>query len=434
MAWLRGKLRVGKTVLVTSAGTGTGLAVVKSLAAAGYRVITADFAGPGRGLRSRYSSAHVCLPAAKQQEFENSLLALVDRVRPDAFLPLGDRAVFIASKNRDRIAAVTAVNVPPLEAFLAAYNKGVCMAECRQLGIPCPRVYSPEQAVEMLKDDRESLLVVKPDCDAGAAMGVRYVRNREELSAALGECQTRFGGAVIEEYIPGGVEATKTVVLLFSPQSRLRAAFTTQKIRQWPESGGLTVVARSTAEEHLIKLVLPFFEKWRWCGGAEVELICDGRNGQDKVIEINPRFPGNLRFALECGLGLAVMLANPPPPAQAVPKAIFPNWTTLPSYTTGAKYYNPGLVLRAFLSKLRSGELRGAGFREGLREMLGAAASLPRLLTDPMPLLGRAFARRPFAPGGPPLFQIAVRNSDAPRRDQVEPGCRGALPVSPPRA
>jgi predicted ATP-grasp superfamily ATP-dependent carboligase len=402
-----------KTVLVTCATTGGGLAAIKSLAAAGYRVITADFEGSGRGLRSRYSSAHYWLPAANQQEFESSLLDLVDRVRPDAFLPLGDRSVFIASKNRDRLAAVTAVNVPPPEAFLAAYNKRVCMAECQQLGIPCPTLYSLEQASYVLKEGRDSVLVVKPHCDLGAAMGVRYVRNREQLSTALGECEALCAGAVIEEYIPGGVEATKTVVLLFSPQSRLMAAFTMRKIQQWPETGGLTAVARGTADKHLVKLVLPFFEKWRWCGGAEVELMCDSRNGQDKVIEINPRFPGYLRFALECGLGLAVMAANPVLDSHAVPNAISLDWAPLPSYTTGAKYYNPGLVLRVFLSKLRCGELRNAGLREGLREMLGAAATIPGLLRDPMPLLGRVLARHPFARGRPPLFRIAAPKSDA---------------------
>jgi hypothetical protein len=126
-----------------------------------------------------------------------------------------------------------------------------------------------------------------------------------------------------------------------------------------------------------------------------------------------------------------VMAANPALDGQAVPDAIFLNWPTLPSYTAGAKYYNPGLVLRAFLSKLRSGRLRNAGFREGLREMLGAAATIPGLLRDPMPMLGRVLARPPFAPGRPPLFRITARNSDAFRRDRLELGRQGALPVSP---
>jgi hypothetical protein len=132
-------------------------------------------------------------------------------------------------------------------------------------------------------------------------------------------------------------------------------------------------------------------------------------------MEINPRFPGYLRFLLECGLGLAVMAANPALDGQAVPNAIFLNWSTLPSYTTGAKYYNPGLVLRAFLSKLCSGGLRNAGFQESLREMLGAAATLPGLLRDPMPFLGRVLASPPFAPAMPPLFRISQPRRGSPK-------------------
>jgi hypothetical protein len=393
------------------------LAFLKSLAAAGYRVITADFEASWRGWRLPSSCDHYWLSATNQREFESSLLDLVDRVRPDVFLPLGNRFVFIASKNRDRIGAVTAVNVPPLESFLAAYNKGVCMAECRQLGIPCPALYSIEQASGVLQEDREAVLVVKPDCDCGAATGVRYVRNRDQLFAAVRECEARFGGAVVEEFIPGGAEADNAVVLLFSPQSRLIAAFTARKIRQWPESGGLVAVGRSTANERLVELVLPFFEKWGWCGGAEVELKRDSRDGQDKVIEINPRFPGNLRFPLECGLGLAVLAADPAPAGQAVPSALFPSWPTLPSYATGVEYYNPGLVLRVFLSQLRSGDLRGAELREGLREMWGAASTLPRLLCDRLPWPGRALARRQIASSTSALFEIDAHTSDALRQE-----------------
>jgi len=246
------------------------------------------------------------------------------------------------------------------------------------------------------------------------------VRDGAQLRAALGECQARFGGALMEEYIPGGVGAMKTVVLLFSPRTRLRAAFTTQKIRQWPVTGGITAVSYSTAEAGLVKLVLPFFKKWQWCGGAEVELKHDSRDGQDKVIEINPRFPGYLRFPLECGLGLAVMAVNSALEDPAGLNGSSFDWASLPRYATGVRYYDPGLVLRAFLFRLRSGELCKAGLREDLREMWGAAATLPRLLRDPLPLLGRVLANPSFAPHRPPLFQITARHCDALRRDRIE--------------
>jgi len=408
----KAKLAKRKMVLVGNAISGGGLAVAKSLSAAGYRVITADLDGAWRRWRLPSSGNHYWLAAENQREFENGLLDLVDRVRPDVFLPLGNHFTFTASKNRDRIGQVSEVNVPPLESFLAAYHKGVCMDECRRLGIPCPAIYSPDQALEMLREDRDAVLVVKPDCDWGAAVGVSYVRNGDELRAAVRECGVRFGGALIEEYVPGGVDAHRSVVLLFSPQSHLIAAFTERKIRQWPQTGGLIAIARSTADEDLVKLALPIFEKWRWCGGAEVELKRDSRSGQDKVIEINPRFPGNLRFPIECGLDLAVLAANPVGCRRAVAKAPFPSWPSLPAYTAGVEYFNPGLVVRVLLAQFRSGELRGAALRKGVREMWGAASAMPRLLRERLPWPDRALARCQLDSSTPPLFEILMREPD----------------------
>src|SRR5262249_22104906 len=160
------------------------------------------------------------------------------------------------------------VNVPPLDAFLSAYDKKRCLAECLQLGIPCPVPYSLEQAMDVLEKDRGSVVVVKPDCDAGGGMGVSYVRDREQLAAVIRQCTTRFRGAILQEYVPGGPELMKTVVVVFSSDSRLLTAFTTQKVREWPDTGGISAVSRSTADERLVNQVLPFFTKWHWCGPA----------------------------------------------------------------------------------------------------------------------------------------------------------------------
>jgi predicted ATP-grasp superfamily ATP-dependent carboligase len=82
-------------------------------------------------------------------------------------------------------------------------------------------------------------------------------------------------------------------VLLYSRDSRLVAAFTTAKKRQWPTTGGLTVVSRSTRDEAIIEQVKPFFEHWKWKGPAEIEIKWDALTGVNKVIEINPRVPAS---------------------------------------------------------------------------------------------------------------------------------------------
>jgi predicted ATP-grasp superfamily ATP-dependent carboligase len=375
-----------RTVLLTNGDSDAGLAAAKSFVARGYRVSTVTSRRLPFGLRSRYSSANHVLPETNQSEFEAGLLDLLDRVRPDLFLPLSSRSTFVASKYGERLKAVTEMNVPFFDGFRAAYNKDVCLAECQQLGIPCPTQYSLEQATDLLDQDRDTVLVVKPDCDVGGASGVSYVRDREHLAMAMRECTTRFSGALIQEYIPGGVEAMKTVVVVFSRDSQLVAAFTTQKLLQWPATGRMTAVSHSTADERLVKLVLPFFKKWKWRGLAEVELKTDTRTGQDKVIEVNPRSPGYLRFPLECGLDLPAIVTGVAAQGEVVP-------LVFPSYRVGVEYHDPRLVFKSFLSCLNSGSQRSGESRAGVREVMKALPEAFRILSDPLPELGRALGR-----------------------------------------
>jgi predicted ATP-grasp superfamily ATP-dependent carboligase len=374
------------TVLLTTGYTEGGLAAAKAFKAKGYSVGTTIRQRLPLGLRSRYIDADYVVSEmigeTNQAEFETSLLEMLNHVRPDLFLPLTSRATFVASKYRDRLSSLTALNVPTLEAFLAAYNKDLCMTECRDLGIPCPAQYSYEQAIDVLERDPDAVLVVKPDCDAGGSKGVKYVRTREQLTEAVRECTTYFGGALLQEYVPGGVDAMKTVVVVFSRNSRLVSAFTTQKMRQWPVTGGSTVASRSTADEALVKQVLPFFEKWNWCGPAEVELKTDSRTGQHKVMEINPRFPGYLRFLLECGLDLPTMVTSDQRRgAAAIP--FIPD-------SLGAEYREPVLTLKVLLAGLRSGSRKKGEFRANLTQMRKALPIALRMLMDPLPLVGKA--------------------------------------------
>jgi predicted ATP-grasp superfamily ATP-dependent carboligase len=391
-----------ETILITNGLNAAGLATAKFFVAKGYRVITVSTRGLPFGWRSRYAAASYVLPETNQAEFEAGLLDLLARTRPDFFLPLSSGATFVASKHRERLEAITRMNVPLLDGFLAAYNKDICAAECQQLGIPCPARYSLEQAKDVLERDRETVLVVKPDRDAGGATGVHYVRDREQLALAMRESTTRFQRALIQEYVPGPVEAMKTVVVVFSRDSQLLAAFTTRKVLQWPATGGQTAVSFSTAEERLVKLVLPFFRKWKWRGPAEVELKTDTRTGQDKVIEINPRFPGYLRFPLECGIDLPAMVTGVAAQGEVVP-------LVFPSYRVGMKYDNPWLVFKSFLSFLTSGSPRNGESLAGVRDVMKALPAAFRILSDPLSLLGKLLVRLRQGPEAP-LF-LAERDS-----------------------
>jgi predicted ATP-grasp superfamily ATP-dependent carboligase len=374
-----------RRVLVTNATSDAGLATMRALARAGCDVLATDSRRLPLGAGSRFATAHFPLPEGTQEAFDAALVELVHALRPDALLPLGNRAVFAAARLRERLATMTALNVPDLAAFMAAYDKAACLASCRTLGMACPTSYSMDQALDALGQGEASpVIVVKPRFDEGAARGVRYVGDPQALAREWAACRGRFGDVLLQEYIPGGPDAMKTVVVLFSRDSRLVAAFTMQKLRQWPPRGGLTAMSRSTNARGLVDEVLPFFEKWSWAGPAEVELKFDRRDGRHKVIEINPRFPAYLRFPLRCGLdlpALAVRLAlgEPVEPCPA-----------FPGYAVGATYLDPGVFLRSALSDLR--RRGGPPFGAVTRDLYRGLPVVLDMLSDPVPLIGRALA------------------------------------------
>ncbi len=367
-------------VLMTNATSDAGLSAARALARAGYDVSSADVVAMPYGVKSRFISAHHVLANGTADAYAASLLDVVDRIRPEVLLPLGAQSTLGSAALGERLSAMTALNVPDREAIAVANDKSASMASLDALGIPCAQVHLYADAVTALSGDPALTLVVKPRANVGAARGVRYVRTPGELDDAIAACRATYGEELIQEFVPGGPETMKTVVLLYSRDSRLVAAFTTTKKRQWPTTGGLTVVGRSTRDEAIVELVRPFFEHWKWKGPAEVEIKRDARTGVHKVIEINPRFPAYFRFADRCGLDLATIAVR-----LALKEDVAP--LDYPAYRVGVTYVNPGLLMKS-----AGWHVRRTGMAEVPRIITEFGAGFQcavDMLRDPLPLLGR---------------------------------------------
>lgn len=370
---------------MTNANSDAGLSAARSLVRAGYDVSSADVVDMPYGVKSRFISAHHILANGTADDYAASLLDVVDRIRPDVLLPLGAQSTLGSAVLRERLDAMTALNVPDQNAIAVADDKFASMASLEALGIACAQIHSYADAVTALSGNPALTLVVKPRANVGAARGVRYVNTRGELDDAIAACRASYGDAVIQEFVPGGPETMNTAVLLYSRESRLVAAFTTMKKRQWPTTGGLTVVSRSTRDEAIVELVNPFFEHWKWRGPAEVEVKRDSRTGEQKVIEINPRFPAYFRFADRCGLDLATIAVR-----LALKEDIAP--LDYPSYRVGVTYMNPRLLMKS-----AGWHVRRTGVAEVPRIVteLGAGFQCAvDMLRDPLPLLGRTLKGR----------------------------------------
>lgn len=375
-------------VLVSPTSSDAGIVTMRQLASAGLDVAGADDGELPVGMRSRTCSRFFRTADVRRRsriiEEYSYLPDIVETVRPETLVPIDTPATLAAVRHGERIAATTRTNLPSLDAFLAAYDKRRCQAECRGLGIPCPLPYSIEEAMALLESGREqATVVVKPDRDCGAGHGVRYVRDAACLMKTVRDCSQAFGGAMVQEFIPGDVSQQRMVLMLFSPESRLMAAFTSRKLRQFPADGGASVVSESTADGHLVEQMLPFFTRWRWRGPAEVDLKFDHRDGAFKVIEINPRFPGYLRFVPRCGLDMPVMAANLTIDPGSVTAVDFP------SYAVGNRFLCPGLFGKSLIEDFASRGARSAVWTSAAQNLRGTSWVFRELLADPLPPLGR---------------------------------------------
>jgi len=290
---------------IVDGGTGrVSLAITRSLGRKGVRV--AVVSGKKRALcfYSRYCSERVRVPREPPERFASTLLNLVRSGRYEVLITKGNSTV---AKYRDRFERYVRIPLPEDEKLAVAYNKAETMRVARENGIPCPETYVVEDAAEVrrLRDRIEYPVVIKPRVGSGSE-GIRYVASREELLPKYREVAAKYEKPMIQEYIPGdgayGLEA------LFNSASEPRAVFIHRRIREYPVTGGPSVLRESAEHPEVRKLGLKLLRALGWYGVAMVEFRIDSRDKKPKLMEINPRFWGSLQLSISAGVDFPYLL------------------------------------------------------------------------------------------------------------------------------
>jgi len=350
-------------VLLTSALRNVGMAATRGLAKNGVKVIGADDRQLPFNCRSRYLQKIYIHPHVNDEgAFVESLLAIVKKECPEVFFPI--RGAHHIAKHVAFFEPYTRTLLPPYESYRVANDNRSTLKVCRGLGIDCPSILDEEAAKTYLKRHSASMLVVKPRLDIGGGRGIYFVNSPKALHSAMKNVEEHYNQCIIQEYIPGGTRNMRTVNLLFDRKSQMIAYFTTRKIRQWPNSGGISALSISTADIELVEMVLPFFQKFGWKGLAEVELKIDDRDQRAKVIEINPRVWGYFGFPIHCGVNFPFIYC------QAAMERALPQ-DKIGSYRAGLKYLNPFAYSKAALKEWSVTARKSELLRRIWRELRG---------------------------------------------------------------
>lgn len=185
------------------------------------------------------------------------------------------------------------------------------------------------------------------------------VGSKEELLARYDAAEDpSHPNLMLQEYVPGGDDTIWMFNGYFNEQSDCLAAFTGKKIRQCPIHTGSTSLGISLPNPPVETATIKFMKAIGYRGALDIGYRYDARDGQYKVLDVNPRIGASFRlFVGENGMDTARALyldltAQPVEPDAARPGR---KWIVEDhDFISSVRYFREGsLTPRQWLASLQ---------------------------------------------------------------------------------
>jgi len=302
-------------VLVTDAGRGSAIAIIRSLGRRGAYVVAADSDRRSPGFYSRYTSARVSYPSPRDEprRVVERLLAAARQHRVDLVIPVTDDVILPLSSERGRFADVCSLALPDAGALAVTSDKQATLDLARREGVPVPRTAVVETAREA-RERAEALgwpVVVKPHTsrsyrDGGRieAFSVSYAETPADLDEQVRRLERR-AAILLQEYYRGEAHGGG----LLMERGRPLAAFQHRRLREVPVTGGASSFRESVELDralfdHAVRLLAAL----SWTGIAMVEFKI-GSDGP-RLMEINGRVWGSFPLAVKSGVDFPAKMVD----------------------------------------------------------------------------------------------------------------------------
>ncbi len=270
----------------------TGLYAARELAAAGAQVLGID-----REVQcGQYSRALDCgaWRAAGDADLVRRLQALAGQSDSKPYLlPTNDHYIEFLLDHYPDLATHCRMAQGYAGAARRFLDKQQFSEQCRDAGMPTPGTWSADDgdALLALAHTPTYPCILKPTLihRAKSAMRGRKVivlESAQALAALARQLPGDCGGWLLQEIVPG---AESEIALVAGYAGNEPLEFTARKLRQYPPGFGSAATAISTPLPELAQRTREFVHAsgYRGMYGAEYKL--DPRDGQYKLIEINPR-------------------------------------------------------------------------------------------------------------------------------------------------
>ena len=192
--------------------------------------------------------------------------------------------------------------LPDRATFEMARDKADFQRYCERKKLPVPVSFSVDDLPALKRSFKP--IMAKKRIGEGS-VGMKCVEEPGQLGL--------LNGITDHEYlIQEKVESRKKIhgVFCLAHKGELLAWHGHERIRTFPEKGGVTVYSRSDYNHKLKAIAAGLLKDLNWSGFAMVEFLHDDRAGEWKIIELNPRLWGSVMLSEFCGAELLIRYIN----------------------------------------------------------------------------------------------------------------------------
>lgn len=276
------------------------LGVVRSLGRRGVPVWALSEPGEPLASVSRYTRHSLPWPTADAEARVAFLgeLARTRGLRRWAIIPSADETAALVARHHQELSRDFTLTTPPWEVVRWAYDKRLTYELADRVGVPRPLTTRPRTPTEAAEACVRFPAVLKPavkeSFNALTAAKAWRVRDAAAAAARFAEACRLVDADVLmlQELIPGGGETQLSYAALCRDGEPL-AALTARRTRQYPADFGRASTYVETVEcPEIAELSLRLLREIGYTGLIEVEYKRDPRDGEPKLLDMNPRVWG----------------------------------------------------------------------------------------------------------------------------------------------
>ena len=222
-------------------------------------------------------------------------------------LPIDDKAAIFVADQAEALREWFLLPDQPAGLARALSSKKEMHFLCRKMGVPTPEVVFPQSKDDVTIFAASVAFPVVLKRIAGwlsehdtQTKSVIIANSPEELLEEYEKLETPGEpNVMLQEYIPGGSESVWMFNGYFTNGSKCLVGFTGKKIRQAPPFTGVTTLGICLENEIVEKMAINFLQKIGYSGIVDMGYRYDRRDGQYKLLDVNPRVGSTFRLFVD---------------------------------------------------------------------------------------------------------------------------------------